>query len=119
MGKKASYSPAMSDLDAGRRGPWVAPCPPPPQETWVAWLVPLIALANIVSFGYTMYVNDCPSTHRLEASDCVFPSLGRFAFEPFSINPLLGPSLYTSARLSFIILLRVLFFYALFLPFES
>ncbi|CAD5193465.1 unnamed protein product [Musa acuminata subsp. malaccensis] len=95
MGKKASYSPAMSDLDAGRRGPWVAPCPPPPQETWVAWLVPLIALANIVSFGYTMYVNDCPSTHRLEASDCVFPSLGRFAFEPFSINPLLGPSLYT------------------------
>lgn len=105
MGKTATGR-AEEDVEAA----WAAA---PQQEAWVAWLVPAFALANTIAFAYTMYVNDCPSSHRLllgppysyyysspssssSSSTCVFPSLlGRFAFEPFSVNPLLGPSLRT------------------------
>ncbi|OAY84692.1 RHOMBOID-like protein 1, partial [Ananas comosus] len=109
MGKTATGR-AEEDVEAA----WAAA---PQQEAWVAWLVPAFALANTIAFAYTMYVNDCPSSHRLllgppysyyysspssssSSSTCVFPSLlGRFAFEPFSVNPLLGPSLRTLDKL--------------------
>ncbi|WOK99136.1 hypothetical protein Cni_G07848 [Canna indica] len=105
MGKKSSFPPALGDdweAPGGSRGQWAAPCPPPPPpppEEWVAWLMPLISIVNTVSFAFSMYVNDCPATHRLDADACVFPSLGQFAFEPLSVNPLFGPSIYTLDRL--------------------
>nr|CAD1824315.1 unnamed protein product [Ananas comosus var. bracteatus] len=57
MGKTATGR-AEEDVEAA----WAAA---PQQEAWVAWLVPAFALANTIAFAYTMYVNDCPSSHRL------------------------------------------------------
>lgn len=59
-----------------------------PFKKWVAWLVPCFVAANIVIFGVTMYVNDCPKN----SSSCVARFLGRFSFQPLKENPLLGPS---------------------------
>lgn len=73
-----------------------APAVPNPvlyQETkqgkkWNSWLIPCFVIANIIVFVITMYVNDCPKN----SVSCVARSLGRFSFQPFSENPLLGPS---------------------------
>ncbi|KAL8478306.1 hypothetical protein ACS0TY_030279 [Phlomoides rotata] len=45
-------------------------------------------LYNIVMFIITMYVNNCPKN----SLSCVAGFLGRFSFQPFKENPLLGPS---------------------------
>ena len=73
------------------------PPPPPPHfhppapQSWFSWLVPLIFAANIVVFVYTMYYNDCPAHGNKD--DCLFHKyLGRFSFQPFKENALLGPS---------------------------
>ncbi|KAK1306910.1 Uncharacterized protein QJS10_CPA10g00349 [Acorus calamus] len=64
-----------------------------PPDRWFPWLVPAFVVANVAAFSATMYVNDCPSTHTSDDGGlCVVPSLGRFSFEPLSINPLFGPS---------------------------
>lgn len=56
----------------------------------ISLLIPLIVVACIVMFVLTMYVNNCPAN---TANDkCVAKFLGRFSFQPFSENPLLGPS---------------------------
>ncbi|WOH11093.1 hypothetical protein DCAR_0830572 [Daucus carota subsp. sativus] len=60
-------------------------------KKWVPWLIPSFVVANIVMFVVTMYVNDCPKN----SVSCVADSLGRFAFQPFKENPLLGPSATT------------------------
>lgn len=60
-------------------------------KKWVPWLIPAFVVANIVMFIVTMYVNDCPKN----SVSCVADSLGRFAFQPFKENPLLGPSATT------------------------
>ncbi|CAL5199802.1 unnamed protein product [Lathyrus oleraceus] len=92
MGKRPPYS---TDIEAAR----YAPPPPPsyhfPQSTqWFSWLVPLIFLANIALFVYSMYLNDCPG--YLNENDCLYYHyLGRFSFQPFTENPLLGPSVRT------------------------
>ncbi|KAJ0971235.1 hypothetical protein J5N97_019194 [Dioscorea zingiberensis] len=83
---------------------WVVPPPPPPppppqQQLWVPWLIPLSALANTAVFAYSLYVNDCPSSSSHPPSDCIFPSLGRFSFEPLSVNFLLGPTRSTLDKL--------------------
>ncbi|XWS19082.1 hypothetical protein CRYUN_Cryun32bG0100600 [Craigia yunnanensis] len=49
-------------------------------------------------FIVSMYINDCPATTRAE--NCLFYDyLGRFSFQPFKDNPLLGPSLITLKEL--------------------
>nr|GMC69353.1 RHOMBOID-like protein 1 [Ipomoea batatas] len=55
---------------------------------WVPWLIPCFVIANVVMFVITMYVNDCPKN----SVSCIARFLGRFSFQPFSENPLLGPS---------------------------
>ncbi|PNY09510.1 inactive rhomboid protein 1-like [Trifolium pratense] len=91
MGKK----PFSSDIEAARYPP-----PPPPSfymqqpRQWFSWLVPLIFIANIAMFVYSMYVNDCPA--YLNEDVCLFYEyLGRYSFQPFNENPLLGPSVRT------------------------
>ncbi|GLU18477.1 hypothetical protein SLE2022_347760 [Rubroshorea leprosula] len=67
---------------------------PPPPEPWFSWLVPLIFLANIAMFVLSMYINDCPA--KMSPEKCLFYEyLGRFSFQPFKENPLLGPSVAT------------------------
>ncbi|ESW22736.1 hypothetical protein PHAVU_005G176900 [Phaseolus vulgaris] len=92
MGKRP---PHMSDIEAARYPP-----PPPPTfhmpqpRLWFSWLVPLIFLANIAIFVYTMYENDCPAYSNDDS--CLFTKyLGRFSFQPFRENPLLGPAIRT------------------------
>jgi hypothetical protein len=65
-------------------------------------LVPLFVAANFALFALTMYVNDCPA-HAASADAAVGGAsaaqgcllqqdLGRFAFQPYRENPLVGPS---------------------------
>ncbi|KAI5070274.1 hypothetical protein GOP47_0014617 [Adiantum capillus-veneris] len=57
---------------------------------WIPLLIPTIVVANIVMFIITMYVNNCPAN---TANDqCLAKFLKRFSFQPFSENPLIGPS---------------------------
>ncbi|XP_023000373.1 RHOMBOID-like protein 5 isoform X1 [Cucurbita maxima] len=70
---------------------------PPPPKPWFPWLVPLTFLANIAMFVFTLYENNCPAA--IGGNRCLFyPELGRFSFQPFQENPLLGPSISTLKR---------------------
>lgn len=60
-------------------------------KEWFPWLIPFFVIANVIVFIITMYVNDCSKT----LATCIAPFLGRFSFQPFNENPLLGPSLIT------------------------
>uniref|UniRef100_A0A7N0TUX8 RHOMBOID-like protein n=1 Tax=Kalanchoe fedtschenkoi TaxID=63787 RepID=A0A7N0TUX8_KALFE len=64
-------------------------------KKWFPWLIPAFVVANIVLFLITMYVNDCPKN----SVRCVAKSFGRFSFQPFKENPLLGPSSTTLQRM--------------------
>ncbi|KAK6943645.1 Peptidase S54, rhomboid domain [Dillenia turbinata] len=57
-------------------------------KSWFPWLNPVIVIANVVMFVITMYVNDCPKN----SSTCILRFLGRFSFQTFKENPMLGPS---------------------------
>ncbi|XP_022865275.1 RHOMBOID-like protein 1 [Olea europaea var. sylvestris] len=57
-------------------------------KKWKPWLIPAFVVANTVMFVITMYVNNCPKN----SVSCVAGFLGRFSFQPFKENPLLGPS---------------------------
>ena len=57
-------------------------------KKWVPWLIPAFVVANTVMFIITMYVNNCPKN----SVSCIADFLGRFSFQPFKENPLLGPS---------------------------
>lgn len=59
-----------------------------PDVRWKSWVIPMVVIANVVVFIVVMYVNDCPhNSHQ-----CLAKFLGRFSFESFKANPLLGPS---------------------------
>jgi hypothetical protein len=59
-----------------------------PDMQWRSWIIPIVVIANVVVFVVVMYYNDCPhKSHR-----CLAKFLGRFSFESFKSNPLLGPS---------------------------
>lgn len=60
-------------------------------KKWVPWLIPCFVIANVVVLVITMYVNNCPK----RSVSCIARFLGRFAFQPFKENPLLGPSSIT------------------------
>ncbi|OMO54319.1 Peptidase S54, rhomboid, partial [Corchorus capsularis] len=106
MGKgQPSPPPSSSDVESGpnhhKPHHHKAPPPhfsPPLRQPWVAWLVPLIFLADIVIFGATMYINNCPANSGPD--ECVlYDFLGRFSFEPRKYNPLFGPSPLTLKNL--------------------
>lgn len=62
---------------------------------WTSWLIPMFVVANIAVFVVVMYVNNCPKHYRGSDGKCVASFLGRFSFEPWKENPLLGPSYST------------------------
>ncbi|GMH26459.1 hypothetical protein Nepgr_028302 [Nepenthes gracilis] len=64
-------------------------------KKWFPWLIPSFVVANTIVFIVTMYVNDCPKY----TLSCVAPFLGRFSFQPFKENPLLGPSSTTLEKM--------------------
>ncbi|KDO38090.1 hypothetical protein CISIN_1g037392mg [Citrus sinensis] len=64
-------------------------------KKWVTWLIPCFVVANIAMFVITMYVNNCPKN----SVSCVARFLGRFSFQPFKENPLLGPSSVTLQKM--------------------
>ncbi|KAE8693099.1 RHOMBOID-like 1 isoform 2 [Hibiscus syriacus] len=66
-----------------------------PFKKWVPWLIPGSVLVNIFLFIITMYINNCPKTSK----NCVGKFLGRFSFQPFEENPLLGPSARTLEKM--------------------
>ncbi|KAA8516419.1 hypothetical protein F0562_016712 [Nyssa sinensis] len=57
-------------------------------KKWFPWLVPSFVIANVIMLIITMYVNNCPKN----SVSCIAGFLGRFSFQPFKENPLLGPS---------------------------
>jgi hypothetical protein len=93
-----------ADRKAGMRK-WEGNNPPPPPQAhpqhpagretaereWVPWVVPVFVAANVAMFAVAMYANNCPAHARRKR--CVGAGLlRRFAFQPLSQNPLLGPS---------------------------
>ncbi|KAF6137807.1 hypothetical protein GIB67_040515 [Kingdonia uniflora] len=66
-----------------------------PFKKWVSWLIPTFVIANVILFIVSMYVNNCPKN----SITCVGGFLGRFAFQPFKENPLLGPSSSTLEKM--------------------
>ncbi|CBI30545.3 unnamed protein product, partial [Vitis vinifera] len=54
-------------------------------------------------FGITMYVNNCPKN----SISCIADFLGRFSFQPFKENPLLGPSSSTLQKMGALDVSRV------------
>ncbi|GAV76582.1 Rhomboid domain-containing protein [Cephalotus follicularis] len=64
-------------------------------KKWIPWLIPAFVVANVVMFIITMYVNNCPKN----SVSCVAGFLGRFSFQPFKENPLLGPSSVTLQKM--------------------
>ncbi|KAK4267534.1 hypothetical protein QN277_024303 [Acacia crassicarpa] len=75
------------------------PFSPPVPKPWFSWLVPLVFAVNVALFWYSMYYNDCPA--KIDKNrKCLFSEhLGRFSFQPFKENPLLGPSTRTLQKL--------------------
>uniref|UniRef100_A0A1J3JQW5 RHOMBOID-like protein n=1 Tax=Noccaea caerulescens TaxID=107243 RepID=A0A1J3JQW5_NOCCA len=66
-----------------------------PDARWTSWAIPMVVIANVVVFVVVMYVNDCP--HK--SNRCLAKLLGRFSFESFKANPLLGPSSSTLEKM--------------------
>ncbi|XVF55272.1 hypothetical protein PTKIN_Ptkin06aG0023600 [Pterospermum kingtungense] len=64
-------------------------------KKWIPWLIPAFVVANTVMFIITMYVNNCPKN----SVSCIADFLGRFSFQPFKENPLLGPSSATLQKM--------------------
>ncbi|KAG7014134.1 RHOMBOID-like protein 5, partial [Cucurbita argyrosperma subsp. argyrosperma] len=100
MGKKLPRDDIES-MSYGVRKPLSMPPPPsyypPPPKPWFPFLVPLIFVADIALFVFTLYENNCPATTG--GNRCLFyPELDRYSFQPFSENPLLGPSIMTLKR---------------------
>ncbi|KAL9677767.1 hypothetical protein QQ045_015603 [Rhodiola kirilowii] len=96
MGKRSSDTESLPQT---YRSP--PPVPPPPQvpESWFPWLTPLIFAVNVAMFVYSMYENDCPARRAIPDECLFYQDLGRFAFQPFEENALLGPSTNTMIKL--------------------
>ncbi|XP_057950561.1 RHOMBOID-like protein 3 [Malania oleifera] len=70
------------------------------ETQWTSWLVPMFVVANVAMFVVAMYINNCPKNHSSGfEGKCVGRFLGRFSFEPLSLNPLFGPSSSTLKKL--------------------
>nr|XP_043616474.1 RHOMBOID-like protein 2 [Erigeron canadensis] len=70
------------------------------ESYWTSWLIPVFVVANIGVFVVLMYINNCPKHNRSRFyGKCVAKFLGRFSFQPFKENPLLGASSNTLEKL--------------------
>ncbi|KAK7293065.1 hypothetical protein RJT34_15926 [Clitoria ternatea] len=74
-------------------------------KNWVPWLIPFFVIVNVIVFIITMYVNDCPKN----LVHCIAPFLGRFSFQPFKENPLLGSSLLTLSNMGALDVQKVIY----------
>ncbi|KAL8153361.1 hypothetical protein V2J09_011121 [Rumex salicifolius] len=89
------------------RPPPPPPPPPPLSRQWFPWFIPAIFVVDVSLFVYSMYVEDCPQTFH-PAEECLFTEyLGRYAFLPATVNPLLGPSTHTLDELGGLMLEQV------------
>lgn len=66
-------------------------------KQWTPWLVPMVAVAEVIFFVIVMFVNSCPDNYGAtslfgQSRHCVASFLGRLSFQPWKENPLLGPS---------------------------
>ncbi|CAM6096896.1 unnamed protein product [Calypogeia fissa] len=61
------------------------------------FLIPIIVIANIALLIVTMYYNNCPK--EVPKRKCMPKWFGRFGFEPWNQNPMLGPSAVTLQKL--------------------
>uniref|UniRef100_A0A452YNP7 RHOMBOID-like protein n=7 Tax=Triticinae TaxID=1648030 RepID=A0A452YNP7_AEGTS len=91
------------DADRKEKAPPAAPPQQQPgreeEREWVPWIVPVFVAANVALFAVAMYANNCPA-HARGRRKCVGAGfLRRFAFQPLSQNPLLGPSSATLQKL--------------------
>ena len=98
------WSESPSDVEKGRHTSQQPPPPPhfsaPTPKPWFSWIVPVIFVANIFMFVYSMYINNCPT--KTGKDHCMLPdALKRFSFQPFHENPLLGPSTDTYVPYNF------------------
>lgn len=94
----------------GRSGPPPAERPYPQRDgerEWVPWFVPVVVAANVVLFAVAMYANNCPAQPRRACVARGF--LHRFAFQPLSENPLLGPSSDTLQKLGALVWGKVVY----------
>lgn len=62
------------------------------ETQWTSWLVPLFVVGNVALFVVAMYINNCHKENSRVQGKCVAGFLGRFSFQPWKENPLLGPS---------------------------
>jgi membrane associated rhomboid family serine protease len=78
------------------------------ERRYMPFLTPIILLANVAVFVFTMYLNNCPGNTvenynnnnvKHSSTSCVLPLLHRFSFQPFQQNPLLGPSTLTLQKM--------------------
>lgn len=70
------------------------------EKRWTAWLVPMLALAEIIFFVIVMFVNNCPDNYERDSlfgvrRRCTARFLGRLSFQPWKENRLFGPSTST------------------------
>ncbi|XP_058769769.1 RHOMBOID-like protein 2 [Vicia villosa] len=65
----------------------------------ISWLVPVVVAVNVVVFIVAMAINNCPEDNFGFQGDCVPEFLGRFSFQPWRENPLLGPSSSTLTKM--------------------
>lgn len=96
------YDVEKGGRNEGEEGKSSPPAQYPQREgerEWVPWIVPAIVAANIAVFAVAMYVNNCPAHASPRGGECVAGFLRRFAFQPLSQNPLLGPSSATLQKL--------------------
>ncbi|OVA16520.1 Peptidase S54 [Macleaya cordata] len=66
-----------------------------PFRRWFPWLIPFFVIVNVILFGITMFINNCPKN----SVSCIAGFLGRFSFQPFKENPLLGPTSSTLEKM--------------------
>lgn len=57
-------------------------------KKWFPWMTPGFFVVIVILFIITMYINNCPKN----SVSCIARFLGRFSFQSFKENPLLGPS---------------------------
>ncbi|XP_074294205.1 RHOMBOID-like protein 2 [Silene latifolia] len=68
------------------------------EPEWNSWAIPTFSMINIVMFIVTMYTNNCPF-HGGGRRGCLMGFLGRFSFQHFHQNSLLGPSSQTLMKM--------------------
>ncbi|KAK4795727.1 hypothetical protein SAY86_028053 [Trapa natans] len=107
--KELPPPPGAAQINQNNPHPNVSPSYPnhykeTTEKRWTAWLVPMVVLAEIIFFVIVMFVNNCPDNKNdvvfmfRVRERCTARFLGRFAFQPWKENRLLGPSTSTLVK---------------------